>query len=154
LAKALDVARRDDVVVVYRLDRLARSLRHLIDLSEQLQRRGIGLRSLTESIDTMTASGRFLFHVLGAVSSMEREIVIERTRAGLIAAAARNRHGGRPPALDGAKIRAARAMLVSGDLTATEVAQQLGVAASTLYRHLPGGRSALQTGAAATSAER
>ena len=84
-----------------------------------------------------------MFNILGALSSMEREIIVERTRAGLLAAAARGRRGGRPVALDEAKIRAARAMLASGDMSAIEVAQQLGCAPSTLYRHLPGGRSAL-----------
>src|SRR5271166_2738919 len=143
LANALNMARKGDVLVVWRLDRLARSLRHLIDLSEQLQKRGIALRSLTESIDTSTPSGRFLFNILGALGQMEREIIVERTRAGLIAAAARGRRGGRPVALDGAKIRAAKAMLASGEMSAVEVAQQLGCAPSTLYRHLPGGRSAL-----------
>src|SRR5271166_289273 len=143
LANALNMARKGDVLVVWRLDRLARSLRHLIDLSEVVQRRGIALRSVTESIDTTTPSGRLMFNILGALSSMEREIIVERTRAGLIAAAARGRRGGRPAALDESKIRAAKAMLASGDMSATEVAQQLGCAASTLYRHLPGGRSAL-----------
>src|SRR5271166_3842445 len=89
------------------------------------------------------ASGRFLFNILGALRQMEREIIVERTRAGLIAAAARGRRGGRPAALDDSKIRAARAMLASGNMSAAEVAEQLGCAPTTLYRHLPGGRSAL-----------
>jgi DNA invertase Pin-like site-specific DNA recombinase len=84
-----------------------------------------------------------MFNILGALSSMEREIIVERTRAGLAAAASRGRRGGRPPALDEAKIRAAKAMLASGEMSAAEVAHQLECAASTLYRHLPGGRSAL-----------
>ena len=145
LAKMLDQARQDDVVVVWRLDRLARSLKHLIELSEEIERRGVALRSLTEAIDTSTPSGRFMFHILGALGTMEREIIVERTRAGLAAAAARGRRGGRPPALDATQIRAARAMLAGGTLSATEVAQQLGCAPSTLYRHLPGGRAALAT---------
>lgn len=143
LAKALDQLRQGDVLVVWRLDRLARSLRHLIEMAEQLQHRGVGLRSLTESIDTSTPAGRFLFNILGALGQMEREIIVERTRAGLRAAAARGRVGGRPPALDEAQVRAARAMLASGSMTAGEVARQLGCAPSTLYRHVPGGRSAL-----------
>ena len=84
-----------------------------------------------------------MFNILGALSSMEREIIVERTRAGLIAAAARGRRGGRPAALDESKIRAAKAMLASGNMSAIEVAQQLGCAPSTLYRHLPGGRTAV-----------
>jgi DNA invertase Pin-like site-specific DNA recombinase len=143
LSKLMETARKDDVIVCWRLDRIGRSLRHLIDVAEQLQKRGIALRSLTESIDTSTSSGRFMFNILGALGQMEREIIIERTRAGLVAAAARGRRGGRPVALDASKIRAAKAMLASGNMSAIEVAKQLGCADSTLYRHLPGGRSAL-----------
>jgi DNA invertase Pin-like site-specific DNA recombinase len=143
LAKALEQARQGDVLVVWRLDRLARSLRHLIDIADYLNRRGIALKSITESIDTTTPSGRFMFNILGALSSMEREIIVERTRAGLVAAAARGRRGGRPAALDASKIRAAKAMLASGNMSAIEVAQQLGCAPSTLYRHLPGDRTAI-----------
>jgi DNA invertase Pin-like site-specific DNA recombinase len=152
LAKVLEQARQDDVLVVWRLDRLARSLRHLIEMAERLQQRGIAFRSLTENIDTSTPSGRFLFNILGALSQMEREIIIERTRAGLVAAAARGRRGGRPAALDASKIRAAKAMLASGNMSAVEVAQQLGCAPSTLYRHLPGGRSAITEIAASIAA--
>ena len=141
LAKALEQARQGDVLVVWRLDRLARSLRHLIDIADDLNRRGVALKSITESIDTTTPSGRFMFNILGALSSMECEIIVERTRAGLTAAAARGRRGGRPAALDESK--AAKAMLGSGNMPAIEVAQQLGCAPSTLYRHLPGGRTAL-----------
>lgn len=143
LAKLLEQARPGDQVICWRLDRIGRSLRHLIEIAEQLERRGIALRSLTESIDTSTSSGRFLFNILGALGQMEREIIVEPTRAGLLAAAARGRRGGRPRSMDEAKIRAAKAMLVGGTMTAGEVARQLGVAASTLYRHLPGGRGAL-----------
>jgi DNA invertase Pin-like site-specific DNA recombinase len=148
LGKVLEQARQGDVLVVWRLDRLARSLRHLIDIADDLNRRGIALKSITESIDTTTPSGRFMFNILGALSTMEREIIVERTRAGLVAAAARGRKGGRPAALDEAKIRAAKAMLASGNMSAIEVAQQLGCAPSTLYRHLPGGRSGIEQVAA------
>ena len=144
LAKALEQVRNGDVLVIWRLDRLARSMRHLIDIADDLNRRGIALKSITESIDTTTPSGRFMFNILGALSAMEREIIIERTRAGLQAAAARGRRGGRPPALDEAKVRAAKAMLASGNMSAGEVAKQLGCAPSTLYRHLPGGRSGIE----------
>lgn len=142
LSKALEQARQGDVLVVWRLDRLARSLRHLIDVAEDLNRREVALLSVTEAIDTTTPSGRFMFSILGALAQMEREIIVERTRAGLAAAAARGRRGGRPPALDAAKVRAAKAMLASGTMSATEVARQLGCAPSTLYRHVPGGRGA------------
>lgn len=143
LAKLLEHARAGDTLVVWRLDRLGRSLRHLIDVAEDLQARGIALRSLTESLDTSTPVGRFLFALLGALASMEREIIVERTRAGLRAAAARGRRGGRPPVLDADKLRAAKAMLASGTMSATEVARQVGCAPSTLYRHVPGGIRAL-----------
>lgn len=141
LTKMLEQARPGDLICCWRLDRLGRSLKHLLDLSEELQRRGIGLRSITESIDTSTPTGRLMFAILAALASMEREIIVERTRAGLAAAAARGRRGGRPVVLTEAKLRAARAMLVSGEMSAGEVARQVGVSASTLYRHLPGGRS-------------
>lgn len=143
LLKLLEVARAGDVIVCWRLDRLGRSLRHLIEIAEDLQRRDIGLRSLTESIDTTTPAGRFMFSILGALASMEREVLIERTRAGLAAAAARGRRGGRPPALDADKLRAVKVMLASGSMTASEIARQVGCSPSTLYRHLPGGRSAI-----------
>ncbi|MDP3416118.1 recombinase family protein [Falsiroseomonas sp.] len=142
LARLLEQARAGDTIVCWRLDRLGRSLKHLLDLSEQLQVRGIGLKSLTEAIDTTTPAGRLMFSVLGALSAMEREVLQERTRAGLAAAAARGRRGGRPPSMDDAKVRAARAMLASGTMTAGEVAMQIGVSPSTLYRHVPGGRAA------------
>jgi DNA invertase Pin-like site-specific DNA recombinase len=148
LAQALELARRGDTLVIWRLDRLARSLRHLIDISEDLTRRGIALKSVTENIETESINGRFLFAVLGALSSMEREILIERTRAGLAAAAARGRRGGRPPVLDDAKIHTAKVLWASGTMSATEIAEQVGCAPSTLYRHLPGGRAALDAAAA------
>ena len=100
MAKLLETARAGDTIAVWRLDRAGRSLRHLIEIAEQLERRGIALRSLTESIDTSTPSGRFLFNILGALGQMEREIIVESTRAGLLAAAARGRRGGRPRSMD------------------------------------------------------
>ena len=147
LIQMLEQARQGDVVVCWRLDRLGRSLKHLLDLSEELQQRGIGLRSITESIDTSTATGRLMFSVLGALASMEREVLIERTKAGLLAAADRGRRGGRPVVLTEAKLKAARAMLAGGEMSAGEVARQVGVSPSTLYRHLPGGRGGLSAGA-------
>jgi DNA invertase Pin-like site-specific DNA recombinase len=147
LAKLLEQARKGDVLVVWRLDRLGRSLRHLIELSEQLQTRGIGLMSVTEAIDTSTATGRLMFSILGALAAMEREVLIERTKAGLRAAAQRGRRGGRPRTVDEAKLRAAKAMLASGTMTASEVARQIGISPSTLYRHLPGGRGSLDAAA-------
>jgi len=109
--------------------------------TEEFQRRGIALRSLTEAIDTSTSGGRFMFSILGALGQMEREIIVERTRAGLAAAALRGRKGGRPLSMTEDKVRAAKAMLASGTMSSGEVARQIGVSASTLYRHLPGSRA-------------
>jgi len=143
LRKLLDHARPGDVIVVYSLSRLARSVRHLIDLSEEFQRRNIGLKSLTESIDTTTPAGRFLFHLLGALSAMEVDVLRSRTRAGLLAARARGRVGGRPKSLDPVKLTVVRTLIAEGTLTMSEIAEHVGVAPSTIYRSLKGGRSAL-----------
>jgi DNA invertase Pin-like site-specific DNA recombinase len=101
------------------------------------------LRSLHEAIDTTSASGRLILHVFAALSEFEVELLRERTRTALAASRARGRVGGRPPALDAIKITAARAMLSSGTMTAAEVAKQVGCSASTLYRHVPGGRAGI-----------
>jgi DNA invertase Pin-like site-specific DNA recombinase len=140
-AAALEYAREGDVLVVARLDRLARSMRQLLSTVDTLQARGIGLRSLHENIDTTSATGLIL-HVFGAIGQFEVELLRERTRAALAAGRARGRVGGRPPALNAIKVRAARALLASG-MTAAEVARHVGCSPSTLYRHLPGGRSAV-----------
>jgi DNA invertase Pin-like site-specific DNA recombinase len=142
LRKLLDQLRPGDTITVWRLDRLGRSLRHLIEIAEDLRQRGIGLRSVTESLDTNTPGGRFLFALLAALGEMEREIVIERTRAGLKAAADRGRRGGRPRALDDQKARAARALMASGSMSISEIAKHLGVSVSTIYRHCPRRHSA------------
>jgi len=145
LQAALDYMRADagDVLVVWRLDRLARSLGQLIETVEGLERRGVGFRSLTEAIDTTSAGGRLIFHVFGAMAEFERGVMRERTRAGLDAARARGRVGGRPAALTQKDLVEARALLRDPAISVEAVARRLGVAPSTLYRHLPGGRSAL-----------
>jgi DNA invertase Pin-like site-specific DNA recombinase len=146
LRAALDYMREGagDMLIVWRLDRLARSLGQLIETVEGLETRGIGFRSLTEAIDTTSAGGRLVFHLFGAMAEFERGLIRERTRAGLDAARARGRIGGRPPALTPADLMAARAMLRDPDISVEAVARRLGVAPSTLYRHLPGGRSGLE----------
>lgn len=143
LAAALDFMREGDVLCVVRLDRLARSMRQLLTTVDELQARSIGLRSLHESIDTASATGRLVLHIFAALGQFEVELLRERTRIALAASRARGRVGGRPPALDAANVRAAKAMWASGDMTAAEIARQVGCAPSTLYRHLPGGRAAL-----------
>lgn len=146
LKAALDYMRdhKGDVLVVWKMDRLARSLKQLIETVEGLEARGIGFRSLTENIDTTSAGGRLVFHIFGAMAEFERSIIRERTKAGLDAARARGRRGGRPPALTSKDIAAARAMLKDPDISMEEVATRLKVAPSTLYKHLPGGRGGLE----------
>jgi DNA invertase Pin-like site-specific DNA recombinase len=144
LAEALQFARAGDVLVVYSLSRLARSIRHLLDIADGLQRRNIGLRAVSETIDTSSAGGKFTFNVLAALAEMEVQLLRERTRAGLAAARARGRRGGRPRALDPVKMQVARTLLAAGDLTVAEVADQIGCAPSTIYRSLPGGRRGIQ----------
>jgi DNA invertase Pin-like site-specific DNA recombinase len=136
--------RGKDTLVVWKLDRLARSLKQLIETVEELGARGIGLRSLTESLDTTTSGGTLVFHLFAALAEFERAMIRERTRSGLQAARRRGRLGGRPPALTGQDLAEAKALLRDPDITVEQVAKRLGVAPSTLYRHLPGGRSAVE----------
>ena len=143
LAVALDYMRGGDTLVVWKLDRLARSMKQLIETVEKMEARQIGFRSLTEAIDTTTAGGRLVFHVFAALAEFERSVIRERTTAGLAAARARGRKGGRPRSLTEKDIAAARAMLSNPDITVDEVARRLGVGPATLYRHLPGGRSGI-----------
>jgi DNA invertase Pin-like site-specific DNA recombinase len=132
LARLIDTLRSGDVLVVWKLDRLGRSLLHLIELVSQLESNGIGLRSLTDNIDTTTASGRMFFHIMGSLAQFERDLIRERTLAGLAAARAQGRFGGRPKKLDDEKLDTARAAIAAGgDMTA--VARSLGVNRSTLY---------------------
>ena len=143
LSAALEYMREGDTLVVWKLDRLARSLRQLIETVEMLQERNVGFRSLTEAIDTTTPGGKLVFHIFASLAEFERDIILERTRAGLAAARARGKVGGRPPALDRADLVAAKALLRDPEITIAEAARRVGVSPSTLYRYLPGGRSAL-----------
>ena len=143
LVAALDYVRVGDTLVVWRLDRLARSMRQLIETIEDLDARGVGFRSLTEAIDTTSPGGRLVFHLFGALAEFERGLIRERTSAGLEAARARGRVLGRPPALTDDDLIAAKAMLRDPNITVEQVAERLGVAPSTLYRHLPGGRASV-----------
>ena len=125
-----------DVLVVWRLDRLARSLRHLLQLIDELTSRGVGFRLLTESIDTTTATGRLVLHLFGALGEFERDLLRERTAAGLAVAAARGRRGGRPTVMTPAKLAAARALLADGQHSVAKTAAAVGVSRGTLYRAL------------------
>ena len=144
LKAALDSMRTGDTLVVWKLDRLARSLKQLIETVEVLGEQGMGLKSVTEAIDTTTSGGKLIFHIFGSLAEFERLIIRERTLAGLAAARARGRTGGRPASLTEKDITAAKALLKDPGITVEEVARRLKVAPSTLYRHLPGGRSAVK----------
>lgn len=147
LKAALDYIRAGDTLVVWKLDRLARSVRQLVETAEDLQQRGIGLKVLTQQIDTTTPGGRLVFHVFAAMAEFERELTLERTHAGLVAAKALGRRGGRKPAMGPAEVKRAKAMLADPTITVEEIARQMGVQPSTLYRHIPGGRSSLDSAA-------
>jgi DNA invertase Pin-like site-specific DNA recombinase len=140
LKAALDFMRAGDTLVVWKLDRLARSTKQLLETVEQLEQRGIGFKTVTQNIDTTSAGGRLIFTVFGAIAEFEREIIRERTRAGLDAAHARGRKGGRPRALSEKDLKQARALLTDPELTVEDVARRMGVAPSTLYRYLPAAR--------------
>ncbi|WP_206430445.1 MULTISPECIES: recombinase family protein [Mycobacteriaceae] len=135
LAELLAAAQEGDTVVVARLDRLGRSLPELLRLVEDLAGRGVALRSLGEQIDTSTAAGRLVLHVFGALAEFERAVMRERTVAGLAAARARGRVGGRRPALKGARLAHAQQLRAQG-VPVWEIAQLLGVGRSTVYRTL------------------
>ncbi|PZS12457.1 MAG: hypothetical protein DLM64_04845 [Solirubrobacterales bacterium] len=136
LARAIDHLRAGDTLVVWKLDRLGRSLRHLIDTVTALAERDIGFRSLRESIDTTTPGGRLVFHVFGALAEFERELIRERTNAGLAAARARGRHGGRPAVMTAEKTTIARQMYDSREHTVAAIARLLGVSRASVYRSL------------------
>lgn len=135
LDRCLEVLREGDTVVVWRLDRLARSLKNLLELVESLSDRGIHLRSLTESIDTSSASGRLVLSVFGALAEFERSLIIERTQAGLTAARARGVRIGRPTAMSSGQVEQAKTLVEAGHRVG-DVARTLGVGRSTLYRVL------------------
>ena len=123
------------VIVVWRLDRLGRSLRHLIDTVTQLQEKGIDFKSLTENIDTTTSGGKLVFHIFGALAEFEREIIRERTKAGLAAARARGRRGGPKYKLTEKQIAIAR-QLYEGNTPVKEICQTLGISRATFYRYV------------------
>ncbi|WP_312817873.1 recombinase family protein [Atlantibacter subterraneus] len=136
LKKLLKVLAYGDTLIVWKLDRLGRSMRHLVTLIEELRQRGINFRSLTDSIDTSTPMGRFFFHVMGALAEMERELIVERTRAGLEAARAQGRIGGRRPKLTAEQWAQAGRLIAAGE-TRQRVALIYDVGVSTLYRKFP-----------------
>ena len=136
LSRLFDQLRSGDTLVVWRLDRLGRSLGHLIETVAQLDERGVGFKSLQESMDTTTPGGRLVFHVFGALAEFERDLIRERTRAGLKAARARGRRGGRPSVMSAEKVEVARRMYESREYTVAAIAATLGVSRASIYRHL------------------
>lgn len=136
LTRALEMLREGDTLVVWKLDRLGRSVKQLVDMVGELHKRGIQFKSLTDAIDTGTPAGRFFFHVMASLAEMERELIIERTRAGLDAAKQLGRKGGRKPKMTSSKVESAKKLLASG-IPPRDVAKDLGVSVPTLYRWLP-----------------
>ena len=136
LSQARENLRAGDTLVVWKLDRLGRSVKQLVDLVGELQKDGVQFGSLTDSIDTGTPSGRFFFHVMASLAEMERELIVERTRAGLEVARQLGRTGGRKRQMTDSKIKAAKKLL-SGGVPARDVAANLGGSVPTLYRWLP-----------------
>ena len=139
LDEALAYVRPGDTLVVWRLDRLGRSLPHLITTMTGLEERGIGFKSLTENIDTTTSGGKLIFHIFGALAEFERNLIRERTTAGLMAARARGRTGGRPKVLTGKKLSIAQDLYDKRHPIA-EICQTLKISKATLYRSIKTGK--------------
>lgn len=136
LADALSHLRKGDSLVVWKLDRLGRSVKGLVDLVAEFETREVHFRSLTDGIDTKTPAGRFFFHVMASLAQMERELIVERTRAGLDAARKIGRTGGRPRRMTAGKVESAKKLLAAG-MPPRDVARNLAVSVPTLYRWLP-----------------
>lgn len=136
LQLALEVLRKGDTLVVWKLDRLGRTVKGLVDLVNKLHQNGTHFKSITDNVDTSTPSGRFFFHIMASLAQMERELVAERTRAGLAAAKAQGRVGGRKRKMTQSKLESAKKLLASGTLP-RDVARNLGVSIPTLYRWIP-----------------
>lgn len=132
----MDLLREGDTVVVWKLDRLGRSMRNLVDLMATFDERGVRFRSLTESMDTSTPGGALVFNIFGSLAQFERDLIRERTRAGLEAARARGRKGGRPAKLDGKQVREVRRLYGSKTVTVGQIAAMMHVGRSTVYRCL------------------
>lgn len=136
LEECLKAVRKGDTLFVWRLDRLGRNLAALIRTVTELENSAIGFASLTEKIDTSSSSGQLIFHIFASLAEFERNLIRERTMAGLTAARARGRKGGRRPSLTPKDIRTVRALLKTHELTVEEIADRFNVARSTIYNHL------------------
>jgi DNA invertase Pin-like site-specific DNA recombinase len=140
LNEALEYVREGDTLVVWRLDRLGRSLKHLIETITELNNRKIGFKSIQENIDTTTSGGKLVFHIFGALAEFERDIIRERTQAGLLAARARGRKGGRPKALTPKKAQMVQDLYRNKENSIDEICKTLNISRTTLYRYIkPGG---------------
>jgi DNA invertase Pin-like site-specific DNA recombinase len=138
LAQALEYVREGDVLVVWRLDRLGRSLVDLLQIVSQIEKRGIGFKSLTESIDTTTSGGRLIFQIFGAIAEFERSLIRERTMAGLTAARARGRKGGRPRSLDPQKVEVIKKLYEEKNLTVQQICDMFSITKPTMYDYIRG----------------
>jgi len=136
LYEALEYVRENDVLVVWRLDRLGRSLKDLIDIISKLDARKIGFKSLTENIDTTTSGGKLIFHIFGALAEFERNLIRERTNAGLQAARSRGMKGGRPKLLTDKKVEMARKLYADKSNSVEEICKTLGISRMTLWRYV------------------
>src|SRR5918992_963971 len=141
LDEALTYVRKGDTLVVWRLDRLGRSLPHLITTLTHLEEQGIGFQSLTEHIDTTTSGGKLIFHIFGALAEFERNLNKERTQAGLVAARARGKRGGRPKALSTRQLSMAQALYTGKQHSISEICRMLKISKATLYRSINTNRS-------------
>lgn len=139
LQKAKSFLRDGDQLVVWKLDRLARSITQLIETVKELESRNIEFRSLTENIDTSSPGGRLVFHIFSAMAEFERDLIRERTLAGLANARKKGRRGGRPKAMDRASVVQAEALFQQGELSSKAIAERMGVSVATLYRYVPAG---------------
>jgi DNA invertase Pin-like site-specific DNA recombinase len=138
LRRLMEALRAGDTIVVWRLDRLGRSLKHLIETVEQLEALGVGFQSVTEAIDTTTSGGKLVFHIFAALAEFERTLIRERTRAGLKAARARGRQGGRPMVLSEEKRRMAQALRDDTSQSVAAICKTLGITRTTFYRYTVG----------------
>jgi DNA invertase Pin-like site-specific DNA recombinase len=136
LTEALQFLRAGDALVVWRLDRLGRSLQHLLETISHLQQRAIGFKSLTENIDTTTPGGKLIFHVFGALAEFERDLIRERTQAGLVAARARGKYGGRPRRLNANQRVLLETLYADKGNNIADILSTLHISKSTLYRSL------------------
>lgn len=141
LTTALSHVRKGDTLVVWRLDRLSRSLKNLIEMVSLLESRDIGLKSLHESIDTRSSSGKLIFHIFGALAEFERNLIRERTQAGLAAARARGKKGGRPHTLTSDKQALAVKLYDEQVHTVKQICQMMGISKPTLYKYVDAARA-------------